>query len=88
MKKIIKALAVGLGAVSFVPFAVGACTTYAHAEDIGSDFLTDTRYSAVGLASIDVLVGVLGDIANEVIPDSSLEDIASSAINLFAEKSC
>ena len=29
MKKIIKALAVALGAVAFVPFAVGACTTYA-----------------------------------------------------------
>lgn len=84
MNKIIKALAVGLGAVAFVPFAVGACTTYAHAEDTGSDVLTDTRYSAVGLAPVDILVGILADIADEIAPPGLFD---SDGINNFAEKS-
>lgn len=90
MKKIVKALAVGLGAVAFVPFAVGACTTYAHADDVGSDVLTDTRYSAVGLAPVDILVGILADIADEVYPDTSvfergtLNKFAENAAKLFA----
>lgn len=88
MKKSIKGLIIGGLAVLFVPLAVGSCVGgSAHADNIdGQQILNDTRYSSIGLASIDVLVGVLGDIANEVIPDSSLEDIAGSAINLFAEK--
>lgn len=83
MKKIFKALVVTLGAVAFVPFAVGACTTYAHAENVGSDALTDTRYSAVGLAPVDILVGILADFADEVIPDTSAFE--QSTLNKFAE---
>ena len=88
MKKSLKGLIIGGLAVLLVPLAVGSCVDgSAYADNVdGQQVLEDTRYSSIGVAPVGPLVGLLADIANELIPDSSLEDIADSAIDLFAQK--
>lgn len=88
MNKIIKALAVALGAVAFVPFAVGACTTYAHAEgELLPDVITDSRYSPIGVDDVADLVDYFTDLYEGELPDDNFPDgIVNGAINLFAQK--
>lgn len=88
MNKIIKALAVGGFAVAFVPFAVGACTTYVHAEELLPDVITDSRYSPIGVDTVDKLVDCFVDMLDPTeLPDSNFpQSIFDASINLFAQK--
>ena len=74
MKKSLKGLIIGGLAVLLVPLAVGSCVDgSAYADNVdGQQVLEDTRYSSIGVAPVGPLVGLLADIANELIPDSSL----------------
>ena len=80
-----KLLKIGASALSAVVVGLSALPSVSAAET-GQNVLDDTRYSAVGIGEVDILIGILADIANEVIPDTRIEDIADSALNLFAEK--
>ena len=78
-----KLLKIGASALSAVVVGFSALPI-ASAADTGQDVMEDTRYSAVGLGTVDVLVGILGEIAEEVIPDP--RPIDEVIINKFAEK--